>query len=508
MKEEELYGPVKEFFENCGYKVNGEVRNCDVTAVKDDELIIVELKKSLNVELLIQGVKRQKFCNDVYIAVPQIKKFKSRKEFGGIVYLLRRLELGLIFVDMEKRKAKVMVEPKFFDIDQSRKKNKRHVDLLKNEIGKRTLDLNTGGCTGKKLVTAYKEQAIMIACLLKRYGAQSPGELRDKGADYRKAPGILKRNFYKWFEPLGKGKYKLTEKGIRELEDFRELKNIFFKKISEKNKILYISDLDGTLLDSNASISPNTENILNKLIDSGVCFTVATARAPEKIAQILKNVKINIPVIALSGAIIYDPVKNDYLKVNGLSGAKALEIIKVLEASGNNFFMYTINEDKEAVSYYRKPINEMETEFLQERLKSNRKFIQTDSYKKFSKDNVIYFTLLDSYEALWEIKGKLSEIKNISIVLYKNSYRDGWLLEVFSIKASKKTGMEFVCQYLDSRYTIAFGDNFNDFEFMAAANESYAVSNAQEEILRIATGIIGSNDEDGPAIFIERNENL
>lgn len=60
MKETDLYKPVKELFEKMGYTVNGEVKDMDVTAVRGDELVVVELKTAFNITLLQQAVKRQK----------------------------------------------------------------------------------------------------------------------------------------------------------------------------------------------------------------------------------------------------------------------------------------------------------------------------------------------------------------------------------------------------------------------------------------------------------------
>ena len=51
MLETELYLPVKAFLEAQGYRVRGEVKNCDIAATKDDELLIVELKTSANMTL-------------------------------------------------------------------------------------------------------------------------------------------------------------------------------------------------------------------------------------------------------------------------------------------------------------------------------------------------------------------------------------------------------------------------------------------------------------------------
>lgn len=99
MTEKELFPPVRDLFVKRGYKVNAEVRDCDVTATKDDEFIIIELKKNLSVTLLAQGLKRLKTGADVYIAVPKPKKY-SLKKFRSTFAVIKKLELGLIFVSV------------------------------------------------------------------------------------------------------------------------------------------------------------------------------------------------------------------------------------------------------------------------------------------------------------------------------------------------------------------------------------------------------------------------
>ena len=225
IKEEDLYKPVKEYLEDLGYKVNGEVKYCDITAVKEDELVIVELKKNLSVTLLSQAVDRQKTADFVYIAIPKPKKFALNSKWKDILHLLRRLELGLIFVAVKKRASivEVVQEPAPFDRVKSIQINKRKRGLLIKEIEGRHIDLNKGGSKGRKLVTAYRENAVFIACCLQLYGPLSPKKLREIGSDDKKTRGILYDNHYGWFHHLDRGIYGITEEGIRALEQYREL---------------------------------------------------------------------------------------------------------------------------------------------------------------------------------------------------------------------------------------------------------------------------------------------
>ena len=107
--EEELYNPVAEYLLGLGFEVRAEVNHCDICAIKDNQLLIVELKKILSIELLIQATKRQKLADLVYVAIPRPKSYRQNKKWNGTLQLLRRLELGLIFVSKTTKNNKVDV---------------------------------------------------------------------------------------------------------------------------------------------------------------------------------------------------------------------------------------------------------------------------------------------------------------------------------------------------------------------------------------------------------------
>ena len=70
MLESDLYQPVKDYLEKHGYTVRGEVKHCDMVAIKGDELIVVELKTGANMTLLVQATERQSISDSVYVAIP------------------------------------------------------------------------------------------------------------------------------------------------------------------------------------------------------------------------------------------------------------------------------------------------------------------------------------------------------------------------------------------------------------------------------------------------------
>jgi len=220
LKESELYSPIKRYLENQGYTVNSEVKHCDVTATRGDELIVVELKIRFNATLLIQAADRQRAADAVYIALPYPRNIGGVKHWKGMCHLLKRLEIGLILVHFLKSGPRVEIafHPSPY---QGRKQHKRR-EVIIREIRERSGDYNTGGTVRTKIVTAYREEAIHIACLLDGEGDLSPAELKRRGAG-EKTGSILNKNYYGWFEKVERGVYRLHPAGRKALTDYPEI---------------------------------------------------------------------------------------------------------------------------------------------------------------------------------------------------------------------------------------------------------------------------------------------
>lgn len=232
MTEADLFEPVKRLFESSGYLVNAEVKDCDVTAVNDNELIIIELKKNLSVALLAQGLKRQRSGAEVFVAVPKPKNY-SPKKFRDVFSVIKKLELGLIFVTIrgEYSFAEIIFEPT--EYKKPKQNTKKRKEILK-EIDGRTVDLNVGGVTGRKIATAYTEKCINIACILDKYGPLSPKEIRSYGGD-EKCRNIMVSNVFGWFEKLGNALYGITNEGRLGLMEYPELEKYYTEKLEKHN---------------------------------------------------------------------------------------------------------------------------------------------------------------------------------------------------------------------------------------------------------------------------------
>lgn len=219
-KELDLYDPIYEYLTRQGYVVRGEVKDCDIAAIKGDELIIIELKKNFSVDLLAQATDRQRITSGVYVALPRPKTSLRSSKWKGIRRLLRRLELGLIFVNMDlpKPEVEIIFHPELYKM---RKANKAREGIIR-EVEGRYRDSNKGGSNRKKIMTAYRENAIFIACCLEKMGTLTAVELKELGTG-PKTYSILYDNHYGWFDRVSRGHYCLNEEGRSALEDYPEI---------------------------------------------------------------------------------------------------------------------------------------------------------------------------------------------------------------------------------------------------------------------------------------------
>lgn len=244
LQEVDLYAPIEKYFAEQGFDVHGEVNDCDVVAIKKEQVVIIELKKSLQLEVIMQAVKRQRLTNEVYIAViaPKIS-LKSRKK-NDLRHLLRRLEVGLLTVDFTEEEPVVtqILSPKPFNKQRSIQQSKRSKDKLLAEIAGRHTNLNVGGSHQTEIMTAYREMCVFIACCLNKFGPMSAKQLKEIGTN-EKTYSILYKNYYGWFTRVHQGIYNLTEQGKNEFKVYEHVVTYYQTQIELKSNTSDLLDL-------------------------------------------------------------------------------------------------------------------------------------------------------------------------------------------------------------------------------------------------------------------------
>jgi len=214
MKEEELFDPIRTWLIGQGYHVSAEVRDCDIVATapeNPDELIIIEMKTRMTLDLVNQGVRRKEITESVYLAVPLVGSRGRLRNARRTLATLRRLELGLLYVRFLRSGTRVetVLHPRSYERRQQRK---RRAAILR-EIDHRYAELDRAGMAGREpRFTAYRQRAIRIARILAEESPLQPKMIRERGGA-PESDRILRGNHYGWFERVARGWYTITPAG-------------------------------------------------------------------------------------------------------------------------------------------------------------------------------------------------------------------------------------------------------------------------------------------------------
>lgn len=277
-------------------------------------------------------------------------------------------------------------------------------------------------------------------------------------------------------------------------------------------KTLYISDLDGTLLNKEALLADETLQSLQEIIAAGIHFTCATARTAATVTHILSGLDLSAPAILMNGVAILDWHTRNYVKVEYLQSQFCTHLITKLNELKLTSFIYSIKENQ-LFTYYDNLYNDAMFQFYNERITRYQKpYTKVASLNEIDPETMIYSLLLDKKEVLQPLTDWLESIKKdypIEFCFYPELYiKDTWCLEIFSNEATKYNAVQFLRNEYHYDTIIGFGDNLNDLPLFQACDEAYAVSNAKDELKATATGMIGSNLENSVSNFIKEREHL
>lgn len=269
-------------------------------------------------------------------------------------------------------------------------------------------------------------------------------------------------------------------------------------------KKLYISDLDGTLLNSDAKLSDYSKSTINEFLAKGGHFTISTARTAATVGHILDGVNITLPVILMNGVCTYDLEKKEYINVNFIEKEAVDSLFDIIKKYNLSGFVYTIDNGKLA-TYYENLESPGAKEFVDQRVKRyNKPFTKVTNFNEISCKGVIYYSISDTKEKLTNAMEEVSKITGLNYSFYRDIYEENcYFLEVSSSKASKYNSLVWLKEKYCFDYITSFGDNLNDIGLFNASDFKVAVSNAREELKASASMIISSNNENGVAEYLK-----
>ena len=275
---------------------------------------------------------------------------------------------------------------------------------------------------------------------------------------------------------------------------------------TDPRNLLYVSDMDGTLLDGNGQLPEDSVRRLNRLIDKGLNFTVATARNYDSAYPLLRGLNLRHPIILFNGVYLTELHTGANIF---FSDFISVEIIKtmmaIVEPRGIDPFIYTYGERHRV--YFRSASNPGAQAYVDsmtddDRMQKVEEFIFSQS------ERISGFLLIDTGVALEPVYNELRSlyIDDLNFYFAKDISNTGFhWLQSFHQEANKGKMLKRMTQHLGISLseTVVFGDYLNDIDMFKIAGHAIAVENALPEVKSVAQQVIASNVDQGVIAYLE-----
>lgn len=270
---------------------------------------------------------------------------------------------------------------------------------------------------------------------------------------------------------------------------------------------IYVSDLDGTLLDAGSRLSAESAAIISDLTARGALITVATARTPATVEPLLAEAPTALPAIVMTGAALWDRHGRRYIDTKLIPADVSATVRDICLRHGVYPFVYTLDRDLMLV-YHSGPLSADDRRFIGQRDRLALKRFILDDEAALSRDlpAAVLLFAMGSVGRIFPLAEELRAGVDCSVSAYIDIFGDDvGILEVFAPGVSKADAVSRVARRSGADRVVVFGDNLNDLPMMAVADVAVAVDNALPQVKEAADIIIGPNTANSVARFIKQD---
>ena len=273
------------------------------------------------------------------------------------------------------------------------------------------------------------------------------------------------------------------------------------------NNRIYISDLDGTLLRDDASLSEFSRKKLIELLDAGVNISIASARSSTSLKPILYGIPLKLPIIEINGAFITDFDTGRHLVINDMPKNIIADVMSRIRSHDLWPLVSAFNGTRDKL-YYQEVANDGMQWCLDDRIANNdTRLTRTVDLQTHFDNRIVALTVVGTHE---EIKPLVAEMRNayagtLQMHFFENPYSPPWnWLTIHDQKACKAHAVKELLELtgFSRDDLVVFGDNLNDVNMFKMAKTAIAVENATDQIKGYANKIIGSNQNDSVMKYI------
>lgn len=249
---------------------------------------------------------------------------------------------------------------------------------------------------------------------------------------------------------------------------------------------LIASDMDGTLLDENSEVPPETYDLILALHEKGVRFAASSGRRYDTLCKFFAPIKDKMDFVASNGAQVY--VEGELVDREVMSHAALKRLIEVVR----RFDCLHVALSARTQTFLYDDFDVYEREFDKDLPDAHR------IYDELSPSvNIIKAAIYcDTAEYLMDMQYALSRELGDRFAFTPSGKK--WI-DANQLGVTKATGIAQVMKAYDIKReeVMAFGDSMNDYEILSFVGHSRAMGNARYAIKQIAERVILTNVEQG-----------
>lgn len=238
--------------------------------------------------------------------------------------------------------------------------------------------------------------------------------------------------------------------------------NTFELPRKKRNDLLFVAELDKALVNMKETLTSYSKIELNKMLDDGLKFTIATIKTPGALITSLQDIRLNLPVIAMDGAILFNMKENRYLKVYEMTHEETKQLVDLIQSRHIHCFINTVVEDSVMI-YYSDFKNQVENDIYNDlRSSPYRNYIKEELPERYG---AVYLMLIDKEEKMESLYKELEELgytNDFKILKYSSDDYPGYTyIKIYNKNAIKNNMIKYVQSLTETEDIIIF-ENDND----------------------------------------------
>lgn len=252
-------------------------------------------------------------------------------------------------------------------------------------------------------------------------------------------------------------------------------------------KRVYCSDVDGTLARQGYFLTEDTLELVHKLVDADVWFTIITGRFLSRSLPVMQQLKLKIPAFCLSGAMAYDCAAEKILKVWPIDADVANTVAERLQGLHHNVLAAVYHPEENrcnlCFNWVKNPQpfpmdKRNELGYLHDEIVTAE-----DILPLMQQGQTIFIDMAGEESVMKEAYSLIKDLPKINVYLHESPHNKGlWVLDIVSEESGKGNAIRWLKEYLNAEEAVSFGDHYNDLPMLLAADIGVTMAESPQDI--------------------------